>query len=611
MSNIQPGFFPSPITAQSVTQSSLRFNELRCSDSEVYALIADPSKGGRSTVFALNSQTELIDESYNARSLVHEYGGGSLYVKDEYIFFINYSDQGIYKVIDGSVELIYKDKGLRFSDLVLDGTNENLYAVVEDHNKDPVENYLAQINIENSHLEVVHRGYDFYISPRISPDGKRLVWITWSHPNMAWDETFVFHANLEGGKHSEPKIIHHQAQVSIIEPEFSPENELYFVSDQNGYWQIFHETTGCICTFEADFAAPSWILGIKSYCFYDHNTIVGRYTKEAKDTLYTLDLKANTLEPIDLPYSQIEQITANKSGCTFFATSDTKAQAIVNIDLTTKRSQTLKKSQDQIITDQWISKPQAITYPSSNNEIGHGFYYPPTNPNHSSQSPSPLIVKCHGGPTHHFCPIFTMGVQFFTSRGYSYLFLNYSGSTGYGRAYRDRLKRNWGHADVFDAASSVQTLVEKGLADPNRLFIVGGSAGGFTALAAVAFNDTFSAAVSYYGVSDPKLLAEDTHKMEYHYLDSLIGLYPEEIELYNKVSALVHVDKIKVPVLLLQGDEDRVVPKEQSEIIYKKLKERGIETSYILFKGEAHGFRQKENIEASLEAELRFYQNVN
>lgn len=610
-SNI-PGFFPSIVKASSVVHAALRFNELRCNKNELYALISDPAKKGRTNIESLFEQKQLLSEDYNARSLVHEYGGGALHVNNESIFFINYEDQGVYCIENKEIRLIFKSKNLRFSDLALDFSEKFLYCIVEDHNKDPVENCIARINLLDNTLEIVHKVHDFYITPRISPNGKRLVWICWSHPNMVWDETYLYCADLEGNKIENIRILEKKEQVSIIEPQFNALNELYYVSDELGFWQIYHEKKGLINSKKADFGAPAWVLGISSYCFYNEKTIVGKFTQDGRDTLYSIDLDSNKLSEYNLEYTQIHQICSNSKDCFFLASSPTKAESIISFNLNTKNPQVIKASQEPLISSEWISKPEKISYESLDNKEGYAFYYPPKNPNINPNvsKKAPLIIKCHGGPTHHFCPVFSMEIQYFTSRGFAYVLLNYSGSTGYGRAYRDRLKKKWGIVDVFDAASCANSLVKKNLCDQNRLFIKGGSAGGYTTLAALAFSDVFSAGTSYYGVSDPKLLAEDTHKMEYHYLDSLIGPYPQEKENYNKVSPLVHVDKITVPVLLLQGDEDKVVPKEQSELIYKKLKNRNIKATYILFRGEQHGFRQKKNIQESLESELEFYQSI-
>ena len=472
--------------------------------------------------------------------------------------------------------------------------------------------------METGALTILAKGHDFYSSPVISPDGSRMAFMTWDHPNMPWDESTIWVTELDeagmpgemipvaGGKQGEQKI-------SVQQPQFSATGELFYISDESGYWNLYREQSGqSVCPREAEFGGPHWVFGMHHYEFLDSGKIICCYSEKNLDQLALLNPENGELEDIDLPYTSIGNLSLSGNRLLTVASSTTLFSEIIEIELTTKTIQTIKTSTDLELDQAYLSVPETIEFPTAGNAVSHGFYYPPTNQDFQGldgEAP-PLIVMLHGGPTSATHAVLSFKTQYWTTRGFGVLDLNYRGSTGYGRAYQDELIRQWGIIDVEDAVAGAEYLVRQQKADPLRLAIRGGSAGGYTTLAALTFADTFKAGASLYGISDLEILARETHKFESRYLDQLIGSYPEEKEVYQARSPINHLDQLSSPCIFFHGLEDQVVPPNQAEMMVEALRTKGIPVAYVPFEKEQHGFRIAENIKRCLELELYFYSRV-
>ena len=442
--------------------------------------------------------------------------------------------------------------------------------------------------------------------------------MTWDHPNMPWDESTIWVTELDeagmpremipvaGGKQGEQKI-------SVQQPQFSATGELFYISDESGYWNLYREQSGqSVCPREAEFGGPHWVFGMHHYEFLDSGKIICCYSEKNLDQLALLNPETGELEDLDLLYTSIGNLSLSGNRLLTVASSPTLFQEIIEIDLSTKTIQTIKTSTDLELDQAYLSVPETIEFPTAGNAVAHGFYYPPTNQDFQGldgETP-PLIVTLHGGPTSATHAVLSFKTQYWTTRGFGVLDLNYRGSTGYGRAYQDELIRQWGIIDVEDAVAGAEYLVRQQKADPLRLAIRGGSAGGYTTLAALTFADTFKAGASLYGISDLEILAQETHKFESRYLDRLIGDYPEEKEVYQARSPINHLDQLSSPCIFFHGLEDQVVPPNQAEMMVEALRTKGVPVAYVPFEKEQHGFRIAENIKRCLELELYFYSRI-
>ncbi|MCI5051777.1 MAG: S9 family peptidase [Simkaniaceae bacterium] len=606
------GTWDSPISAELIVQDAKRLGQVLTDGRDIYWFEGRPSEGGRNVIMrqCQDKMEEILPAPYNARTRVHEYGGANLIVSNGKIFFSNNEDQKLYR-LDGEIKPIAE--GYRFADGVYDEKRQKIYSVAEKHGDDVI-NCLVSIDVESGKVTPIAEGWDFYASPRLSPDCSRLTWFAWNQPNMPWDSSEVFLGTLsdDGTLETQEKVAGGE-NISVAAPSFSPEGDLYFVSDESGYWNLYRYRgeIEAIHKMEADFATPHWCFGVNPYTFFEGH-IMCTYTIKGTDYLAMIDPETHDFNPINLPYTVIRDLHSAQDKLVFLGGTPTEPSAVVTLDFNTLKLNRLREAASVNIDRKYFSQPETIEFPTENNKTAFCFYYPPTNPDFEppENTAPPLVMRCHGGPTGHTVSSFNMVVQYWTSRGFAYCDLNYGGSTGFGREYRERLKDNWGIVDVDDACNAANYLVEVGKADPRYLAIAGGSAGGYTALAALTFRDTFSAGASYYGVSDLGMLAQDTHKFEARYLDGLIGPYPERKDLYDARSPANHTDKLSCPIILLQGDGDKVVPPSQSELMYKALQEKGIETEYLLFEGEQHGFRGSDAIKRSLEAELNFYRKI-
>lgn len=612
------GGFSSPISAALVAKGSVQIRQILIEGDNLYWIEGRPEENGRSVAVAYATKQDVLPSPYNIRTTVHEYGGKCSEIFDGVIYFSHFTDQNLYKVLpDGTVTKITNTNHFRFADFSIHPNGKWLYCVLEDHSeKDKIENAVGRIDLETGDIEKIAKGHDFYAAPRLSPDGKKIAFIFWDHPNMAWDSTELWVGDLgETGFIESEKKIAGSKEESVVEPSFSPEGLLYFVSDRSGFWNLYNEENEPIYEMSAEFSVPIWLLGNKSYTFVkagNKTQIAAIYTEKAIDSLALIDVEKHFLKKIPIEFNTISDITTWKESIVIVAKSPTKLQHILEIDPTTEKITILKAPKNLDIDSAYFSTPEIIEFPSLNDKTAFAFFYPPKNPDYrvkSSEKP-PLIVFTHGGPTSNVNSSLKLAVQFWTSRGFAVCDVNYSGSSGFGREYRDRLKGNWGVVDVFDVCSAAKYLVNKKLVDKDKLIIEGGSAGGYTTLAALTFTDVFKVGGSYFGISDLELLTQDGHKYEARYLDSLIGPYPDQKSLYLERSPLFHTEKLSCPVLFLQGGMDKVVPKNQAEKMYEALVKKKIPTAYILFEEEAHGFRSSQNIIAAFESELYFYRKI-
>ena len=465
-------------------------------------------------------------------------------------------------------------------------------------------------------------GHDFFSSPRLSPDGRQLAWLAWDHPNMPWNGTTLYLAELDdaGAVASEPLAIAGGPEESIFQPEWSTEGtHIFFVSDQSGWWNLHRfelatQTVRQIAPMEAEFGRPQWAFGMSTFAFAGADRVVCTYSRAGLGKLAVFELATETLRVLETPFTEIASVRANGDQVVFVAGAPSLPVSVVELDLKSGQQRTLKRTTEVLdrtdlrIAD-YLTTVEAVEFPTTGGNTAFGLFYPPHNPDYAGPADEnpPLLVRCHGGPTGAASSALSLGIQYWTSRGIAVLDVNYGGSTGFGRAYRERLHRNWGVVDVDDCIGGAKFVIEHGLVDARRIAISGGSAGGYTTLAALVFRDFFHGGASHYGVSDVAALARDTHKFESRYLDWLIGPYPEEAALYRERSPLFHAERLSKPVIFFQGDEDAVVPPNQTEVMVAALRHSGKPVGYFLFSGEQHGFRQAANIKRALDAELYFY----
>lgn len=626
MKEIAPyGSWKSPITADLIVAGTIGLSSLAIDGEDVYWIEGRPSEGGRNVIVRHTPDgqtTDITPPPFNVRTRVHEYGGGAFLVTDGTIYFSNFADQRIYRQTpDAAPQPLTPEENFRYADAVMDKQRDRLICIQENHTKGgEAINRIVSINIKNeADIQILVEGNDFYASPRLSPDGQRLCWISWNHPNMPWDGTELWVAKINAnGLLGETQLVAGGKQESIFQPEWSPEGILYFVSDRSKWWNIYRVSGTEMVNIEplyplnAEFGTPQWVFGMSTYGFTAANKILCTFTQNGIWNLATLNTTKKHLQQIEIPYTSIGSLKAQEDRVYFLGSSPTKPTEIVNINLSTGAIEILKRSTKLEINSGYLSIPQSIEFPTENGNTAYGLFYPPTNQDYTeitSEKP-PLLVKSHGGPTAATSSSLSLKIQYWTSRGFALLDVNYGGSTGYGREYQQRLKDNWGIVDVDDCVNGAQYLAKQGLVDGNRMAISGGSAGGYTTLCALTFQDVFKAGASYYGVSDLEALATDTHKFESRYLDGLIGPYPEKKDLYKQRSPIHFTDLLSCPVIFFQGLEDKIVPPNQAEMMLEALKQKGLPVAYVAFPEEQHGFRRSENIKRALDGEFYFYSRV-
>ncbi len=617
------GSWKSPITSDMIASGTIRLEQVVLDRNDIYWIEMRPSEGGRCVIMRRNTKgqiSEITSSPFNARTRVHEYGGGAFAIHEGTVYFSNFTDQRLYCQDHGGLPRPITPSGnFRYADMIVDRHRNRLICVCEDHTNPesgPV-NTLMSIDLHGQkRSQLLVLGNDFYSSPRISPDGSYLAWLTWNHPNMPWDGTELWVGELksDGNLYQTIKVTG-GIDESIFQPEWSPDGILHFVSDRTGWWNLYRwgsEHVEPITEMEAEFGAPQWFFGMSMYAFVSPDSIVCTYNEKGTWKLANLDTAVKRLQPIKTPYTDISYLRARSGKVVFVGGSPTEPASIVSLDLQSERLEVLRCSTDMAIDAGYLSIPQAIEFPTERGLTAYAFYYPPKNQDYLSPTGEKplLLVISHGGPTSVVSSKLDLMIQYWTSRGFALLNVNYGGSTGYGRSYRQRLNGQWGVVDVDDCVNGAKHLVGMGEVDKDRLIIRGASAGGYTTLCALTFRDIFKAGADYYGVSDLVAMRKETHKFESRYFDRLIGHYPECRDLYQKRSPINFVDNIICPVIFFQGLEDKIVPPDQTEKMFNALNHKGLPASYIPFEGEQHGFRSARNIKRALDAELLFYSKV-
>jgi len=609
------GSWLSAITPAALNSDTVGLSAPSLDGESIYWLELRPRDGARQVVVERRADGSIRDRfeaPFSARSKVHEYGGAGYLVHDGICWFTNADDQRVYRVAgEESPRPITPAPAtpatVRFADFALATDKRALYAIRESHGKDGVVNEIVVLDAENEREPVVvAAGHDFYAAPRCSPDGSRLAFVAWDLPDMQWDQSCCYVATIESGHGlGEPTRVAGGDGISVSQPRFGADSTLYYLADQSGYWLPYDERGACLGPDGADFSRPDWVLGQATYATTPTGALFAIRFEPGGQRLGRLEDRKFT--PLDIGYLVYGDIAADRDRIVVLGASDITPMEVAVIDLASGAVETLRASRTAI-SGVTISRAIPISFEGGDGRESHAFFYPPSNDDFEAPEGTlaPLIVLSHGGPTSAAVAVYDVGKQFFTSRGFGVVDVNYGGSSGYGRAYRNRLWDQWGLLDVSDCVAAARHLVAEGLADPMRLVIRGGSAGGYTTLAALATTDVFAAGSSHYGVSDLAGLAADTHKFESRYLDRLIGAWPEAAAVYAARSPLVHADQIRCPVIFFQGLDDAIVPPSQAEQMVAALSEQGVPVAYLAFEGESHGFRRAETIEAVAGAELAF-----
>jgi dipeptidyl aminopeptidase/acylaminoacyl peptidase len=614
------GGWASPVSAQRLTEGAAGIGDVRVSDGRLYWTESRPAEGGRLVVMtdAPGGVRTITPEGFNVRTRVHEYGGAPFAIARGAVWFANFADQRLYRqpLEGGGAPQAVTPAGYRYADISALG--DGLVCVREDH-ADParVKNAVVRLSgREGDGGELLYDHSDFVAFPSPSPDGRRLAWIAWDFPAMPWDSTRLYVADLAGQRLADVRQVAGGDGTSVVEPRWRDDGALFWVSDETGWWNLWTDAFGSariVREEEAEYAGPLWTLGRSSHVLLEGGRILAAAARRGQDALLLIDPASGEAETVALPfdgYGQLRRVAPARVAAV--AWSSTQAPALIEIDVESRGFRLVRRPSETGLEQRYISSPEPISFPSSGGRIAHALYYPPRNDDFApppGERP-PLIVQAHGGPTAQASNIYTLGKQYWTSRGFALVDVDYGGSTGYGRAYRQLLAGAWGVVDVEDVIAAVRRLVETERVDPARVAIRGGSAGGFTVLAALASSDVFSAGTDAFGVADLGALARETHKFESRYLDGLVGPYPEAKAIYDARSPINHLDGFTAPLLILQGADDPIVPKNQSEMIYQALKANGVPVAMIVFDGEGHGFRRAETLIRAQEAELSFYGQV-
>ncbi len=606
------------MSATLVAFGAVRIEGVCLDGDDVYWLERRPAERGRGVVVRRNVDGrvgDVIPAGVDVRSRVHEYGGGAFTAHQGSVFFIDDRDQRLWRQDpDGTLRPLTSEGRSRYADLAVDASRSRIVCVREEHASGEPANTLVAVPLAGGEPQLLAAGADFYASPRLDPTGTRLAYLSWSHPRMPWQGSELRLAPLTAaGASGEAEQVAGGPTESIFQPSWSPDGELHFVSDRTGWWNLYRAPAEPLWKVEAELGVAQWMFGLSTYGWVDRSTIACAFKRAGTWRLALV--RSGTVSTVDLPLTEIASVQA-APGCVVLVGSSPCAPAAIwalSVEPGAQPAASrLYQPAGAAVDEAYISRPEPIAFPTAGGATAHGLHYPPRNPDHAAPAGDrpPLIVVSHGGPTSAASTGLNFGIQFWTSRGFAVLDVDYRGSTGYGRAYREALDGAWGVADVEDCAAGARYLVTQGKADPARLAIRGGSAGGFTTLAALTFTDVFRAGSSYYGVSDLETLARDTHKFESRYLETLIGPYPASRNVYVARSPIQHAERLSCPVIFFQGLEDRVVPPDQAERMVSALRSKGLAVEYVAFPGEQHGFRRAETIARALEAELAFFSRV-
>ena len=633
------GSWKSPITAGMIAAGGTRLSEIVTDGDTLYWLESRPEESGRSVIVTLapdGSTNDVTPAGFNVRNAVHEYGGGSYAVHDATVYFANWDDQRIYLQRGDSPPVALTQppsipRGSRYADLTVMRGGKGLLCIRETHSDDDTEavNQIVCIDTSSGAPTVLASGNDFYGSPRAAEAHDGIVWLTWNHPDMPWDGCEMISgslspfgdkphvataAKLAGGQ---PTSGAQHRRTSIAQPRWSPDGTLHYTSDESNWWRLQAWRDGAsVELLDADFdiGRPDWQFGFSSYTFLPDGNIAIPRGGVTSGNILILNPSTGSIRSLDVPYSEIGYIKPkpNSQHVYFVGASPDASDAIVQCNTGTGECIELRATMNPDLEPAYLAKPSHIIFPTTDDGEAHAWYYPPTNPDYNAPDSElpPLIVVCHGGPTSRSGTAFDPKLQYWTSRGFALVDVNYRGSSGYGTIYRDALKQKWGIYDTDDCIAAANYLKAQGSVDPDRVVIRGGSAGGYTTINALTFHDDFAAGAAYYGIADLTVFIGDTHKFESRYLDSLIGAYPQEAQRYHDRSAINFIHQLSTPMIILQGLEDEIVPPSQADIMVNALESKGIPHAYIGFPGEQHGFRKAENIIRAQEAELTFYGKV-
>ena len=607
------GSWPTPITSELVVAASATLGAVAIDGDSLWWAESRPAEGGRTVL--VRDGVDVLSAPYDARTAVHEYGGGAWWVAGGVAWFSNWSDQRLYRLVPGSEPQPVtpepdSPRADRWADGVVHPGGQRIACVREHHpagsTSADVVNEIVELGTDGAELRVLVSGPDFVSSPRWSPDGVRLAWVEWDHPSMPWDDTrLVVDGEVVAGGPGE----------SVSEPRWAPDGSLWFLSDRTDWWNLYRWTADGgvqpVVRMDAEIGVPQWVFGRSRYALLDGGRVVLAYGRNGFDQLACWD---GELHDLDVPCSVITAVVVRGDDVYLVGASPNTEAELHRVRVTegaVAEHEVVRPARDLGLDPAWFSVPVPIDFASAT-RTSHALFYAPTSPEHQASGGElpPLLVKIHGGPTAAALPWLDLGIQYWTSRGFGVVDVNYGGSTGYGRAYRRLLQGQWGVVDVGDCVAAARHLADAGRVDPARLCIRGGSAGGFTTLAALATTDVFAAGANLFGVSDLAALAADTHKFESRYLDGLIGPYPDAETVYRERSPIHHLEGFDKPLITLQGLEDEVVPPAQSEMIVDALRAKGVPVAYVTFEGEQHGFRRAENIRTALDSELSFYAQV-
>jgi dipeptidyl aminopeptidase/acylaminoacyl peptidase len=626
------GAWTSPFAIELMTKGAVTFGEVTSRDGVRWWLEGRPEESGQQVLVRHDpdgTTTRLSPEGFNVRTRVQEYGGGAYAIDGDLIVVSEFGTGRLHRIVaPGQSEPFTAARAWRFADLQIDLPRNRIIAVREDHEPDTLtrhgeaETTLVAIDLASGDVTVLAEGADFFGAPRLSPDGRRLAWLRWNHPNLPWDGTELVVAELDatGRPADDGRVVAGSASDWISQPRWSPEGVLQFVAEPDG-WMNVHRLVPrgpdepakaeAISPLLAEAAFPDWVFGYSNYDIGADGSIVAIARSGGRDRLYRL-APGEPAREIPVEFTEMSYLTLDDGTAVFRAASPAEPWGIRELDLATGTVTTIRKATPIVFDPADVSLSRLVEFPTTGGKSAYGLFYAPHN--RSFRGPDgelpPLIVTSHGGPTAQASTAFTVLAQLFTSRGFAVLDVDYGGSSGYGKDYRKRLEGEWGVVDLEDCVAGARWVAAEGLADGDRLAIRGGSASGYTTLCAVTFSDAFSAGTSYFGIGDLETFVKQTHKFESRYVDRLIGPYPERKDLYHDRSPLNFTDRISCPVLILQGAEDKIVPAAQAEQIVDALWERHLPHAYLLFPGEDHGFRAAENLIRSFEAELSFYGQV-
>ena len=620
------GAWPSPLTAEAVAGGSVRVGGLALDEDDVYWVESRPAEQGRLALLRKRGNgdvEEVVGAPYSVRTRVHEYGGGAFAIDGGEVIFANDADQRLYRVdttkpAPWQAEALTPAQDTRYADLQIDRRFNRVICIAERKRagREP-ENFIAGIALTSGEVSVLAQGADFYAFPRLDPTRARLAFLTWNHPAMPWDSCELQVAEIDAeGSLAPAKNVAGGVGESIFQPAWSPAGILHFASDRSGFSNLYRVGSDgnavCLCAAEAEFATPLWVFGLSTYDWLDKDTLVCAFQKSGLWHLATLASATGRLDAVSTDLTELGSVFARAGRALFVGGSAARAPALYSLSATSRTVTLFHLPGPDVVSANTVAYPKAVSFPTSGNATAHGLLYLPQNPDCEAAGDErpPLLVICHGGPTGSTSTALSLNLQFWTSRGFAVLDVNYRGSTGYGRAYRKALDGQWGIADVDDCVAGARMLAAQNLVDGKRMAIRGSSAGGFTVLCALAFHDVFAAGASYYGVTDLEALAQDTHKFESRYLESLIGPYPQHRDIYRARSPIHAAERVSCPVIFFQGLQDRVVPPAQAENMVRALRSRGLAAPLVTFADEQHGFRRKETIVRALTDELAFYREV-